>query len=166
MLNLMGAAKLLLILLFPHFRSYILLFLANGIGVDRRSAELGVPHPLLKHVQRNAVHRGIYPKPMAQAFWAAVWRVRYPGLNHNAFDNLPYADAAERPDRFPCLFARLLSFPDAMGSVEGVQIIRRHRDGPIDDFRAARCVLALLEAADGDRPTRQVHAGRGDLEQF
>lgn len=141
-------------------------FLTYGIGIDRSCTELRVAHPLLQHVQRNAVHRGIYPEPMAQALRAAVGRVRYPGFSHNAFYNLPDADTAERPDRFRRLVARFLSFPDAMGGVEGVQIIRWHRDGPIDDFRVARGFLALFEAADGDRPTGQVHAGRGDLQQF
>ena len=150
----------------PHSGSDVLFFFTYGIGIDRSCAELRVAHPLLQHVQRNAVHRGVYPEPMAQALRAAVWRVRYPGLNHNAFYNLPDADAAEWPDRCRRLLARFLSFPDAMGGVKGVQVVRRHRDGPIDDLRAARRILALLETADGYRPTRQVHAGRGDLEQF
>ena len=138
----------------PHSGSDVLLFFTYGIGIDRSCAELRVAHPLLQHVQRNAVHRGVYPEPMAQALRAAVGRVRYPGFGHNAFYNLPDADTAERPDRFRRLVARLLSFPDAMGGIEGVQVVRRHWDGSIDDLRAARCIPALLEAADGDRPTR------------
>ena len=103
---------------------------------------------------------------MAQALWAAVWRIRYPGLNHDPLDNLPDAHTAERPDRCRRLLARFLSFPDAMGGVKGVQVVRRHRDAPVDDLRAARSILSFLQAANGDRPAGQVHPGRGDLQQL
>ena len=50
--------------LLPHSCSNVLLFLANGIGVDGGGRELGVAHPFGQHVQRDAVHGGIDPKPV------------------------------------------------------------------------------------------------------
>ena len=41
----------------PHPGGDRLLFLAHGIGVDRGGRELGVPHPLLDHVERDEPHR-------------------------------------------------------------------------------------------------------------
>ena len=150
----------------PHPGRDVLLFLADGIGVDRRRAELGVPHPLLKHVQRDAVHRGVDSEAVAQALRAAVRGIRHPRLDHDPFDDLPDPHATERPDRRGRQFAGFLGFPDAVGGVERVQVVRRRRNAPVDDLRSARGILAFLQAADGDRTARQVHPGRGDLQQL
>lgn len=83
----------------PHPGRDVLLFLADRVGVDRRGRELRMPHPLLEHVERNAVDRGVDPEAVAQALGRALRRVRYPSLDHDALDDLPDADAAERPDR-------------------------------------------------------------------
>lgn len=81
-----------------------------------------MPHPLLQHVQWNTVDRSVDPKAMAQALWAPVWRIRYPGLDHDPLDDLPDPYATERPDRRAGLLAGFLGFPDAVGGVEGIQI--------------------------------------------
>lgn len=123
-------------------------------------------HPLLEHVERDAVYRRVDSEPVAQAFRGPMRRVRYPGLDHNGLDDLPDPHAAERPDWHGSPLARLLGFPDAMRGVQGVQIVRGHWNAPVDDPRGARGVLALLEAADCDRAAGEVYPGWGDLEQL
>ena len=123
-------------------------------------------HPLLQHVQRNAVDGGVDPKPMAQSFWASVWCVCDPGLNHNPFHDLPDPYAAERPDWSRCEFARFLRLANAMGGVERVEIIRRYRHGAIDHFLNTAHILALFQRADGNRPAGQIDTRRSDLDQF
>ena len=150
----------------PHPGGDVLLFLAHGIGINRRGAELGMAHPLLEHVQWNAVHRGVDAEPVAQTLWASVRRVRYPGLGHNRLDDLPDPDPAERPDQCTGLLAGRLGLPDAVRGVQRVQEVRRHRHAPVDDLGAAGGILALLKAANGDRASREIHPGRGDLEQL
>jgi len=82
----------------PHPGSDILFFLAHGIGVDRRGAELGVPHPLLQHVQRDAIHCGVDPEAVAQTLGTTVRCIRYRSLDHDPFDDLPDTHAAQRPN--------------------------------------------------------------------
>lgn len=128
-----------------------MLFLSNGIGIDRRGAELGVTHPFLEHVQWDTVHRGIDPEAMTQAFRAAMRGVRNARLDHDRLDDLPDAHPAERPDRRAGLPAGCLGFTDTMRGVERVQDIRRHRNAAPDDAVASGTVLALFQAMQGDR---------------
>ena len=73
------------------------------------SFETALPHPLLQHVQRDAVHSGINPKPMTEPFRTAMWRIWQACLDHDAFDDLPDARTAQWPDRRPCFLAGLLA---------------------------------------------------------
>lgn len=125
-----------------------------------------MPHPFLEHVQRNAVHGGVDPEAVTQAFRAAVRRIRYPGVDHDPLDDLPDPHAAKRPDRCIGLLARLLGLPDTMRGVECVQVVGRDRNAPIDGFRVARGIPALLQAAYGDRAAGQIDPGRGDFQKF
>lgn len=47
-----------------------------------------MPHPLLEHVQRDAVHGGVDPEAIAQSLRTAVRRIRDPGLDHDPLDDL------------------------------------------------------------------------------
>ena len=150
----------------PHPRGDALFFLADGIGVNGRGGQLGVSHPLRQHVYGNAVHGGVDPEPVAQTFRTAVRRVGNACLDHHGLDDLPDTHAGQIPNRPAGESGRFLRLPDAMRGVEGVEIIRRHRNGPVDDLRLARPVLALFQAAQRHRAAGQVHAGRGDLDQL
>ena len=55
---------------------------------------------------------------------------------------------------------------DGSWAVADRAVERRIPDKTSHTTRRARCIPALLKAAYGDRPTRQVHAGRGDLDQL
>ena len=118
------------------------------------------------HVKRYAVHRGVNPEPVAQPLRAAVRRVRDPGLDHDALDDLPDPHPAQVPDRRSRLFAGLLRLPDAMGGGQSIEKLRRDRDGPEHDLGAAGGVLAFLETADGDGATGKVDPRRGDLQEL
>jgi len=150
----------------PHTGGDVLLFLTDGIGVDRCRAELGMTHPLRKHVQRDAFHGGINAEPVAQTLGAAVWRVRDIRLDHHALDDLPDADTGERPDRCLGLLGRSLGLADAMGGVQGIEIVWRDGNGPVDDPGPPLGVLALLEAADRDGAAGEIDTGWGNLDQL
>jgi len=77
----------------PHPGGNILLFLADGVGVDGGGRELGVAHPLGQHVQRYALDGGIDAEPVAQALGAAVRRIGNIRLDHHALDDLPDPNA-------------------------------------------------------------------------
>ena len=87
-------------------------------------------------------------------------------LDHHALDDLPDPNAGKRPDRFPCQLRRALRLTDAMGGVEGVEILGGHRDGAVGDLLFAGGILALLEAAERDRTAGEIDAGWGDLDQL
>lgn len=144
----------------------MLFFLADGIGIDGGGAELGVTHPFLQHVQRHPAHHGVDPEAVPQPLGAAVRGIGDTGLDHDRGDNLPDPNPAKRPDRGLGLPAGGLSLADAMGGVERVEVIRRHRDGSEDDFRGTCGVLAFLQAAQGDGAAGQVDPSRSDLQQF
>lgn len=123
-------------------------------------------HPFLEHVERDAVHRRVDAEAVAQTLRASLRGIRYPGLDHDRLDDLPDPHPAERPDRHRRLLAGGLGLADAVRHVQRVQIVRRHRNAPVDHLGAARGILALLQAADRDGAACEVHPGRGDLEQF
>ena len=154
------------ILLRPHPRGNVLLFLADGIGVDRRGGELGVSHPLRQHVQRNSLHSGIDAKPVAQALGAAMRRVGDTRLDHHALDDLPDSYAGQGPDRSLGTFGRPLSLSDAVRGVQGIEILGRDGNGPVDDPGPPCPVFPLLETAERDRPAREIDAGRRNLDQL
>ena len=107
------------------------------------SFETALPHPLLQHVQRDAVHSGINPKPMTEPFRTAMWRIWQACLDHDAFDDLPNAHATEWPNRSICLLAGFLRLPNAMRCVQRVEEIRRHNNGSVHYLLAALGILPL-----------------------
>jgi len=125
-----------------------------------------VAEPFGQHVQRDAPHGGVDPEPVAQALGAAVRRVRDARLDHHALDDLPDPHARERPDRSGSLAGRPLGLAQIVCGVQGIEILGRHGDRPVDDLLLAGSILALLEAADRDGTARQIDAGRRDLDQF
>lgn len=125
-----------------------------------------MPHPLLEHVERDAVHRRVDPEPVPQTFRGAVRRVRYSGLDHDRFDDLPDPHPAQWPDGCRRLLAGLLGLPDTVGGVEGVQVVWWHWNVPVHESLGTRGILALLEAADCDRPAREVDPSWRDLYQL
>ena len=156
----------LIIFSVPHPCGNVLLFLADGVGVDGGGRELGMAHPLGQHVQRHALHGGIDAEPVAQALGAAMGRVGDIRLDHHALDNLPDPNARERPERHLEALGHPLSFSDAMSRVENVEIFGGHRHSSIDDLLLAGSILALLEAAQRDGAAGEINAGRGDLDQL
>ena len=123
-------------------------------------------HPFREHVERDAVHGGVDAEAVAQALGTAVRGVGYTRLDHHALDDLPDPDARERPDRCLGLARRLLGFADAVRGVQGIEIVGRDGNGPVDDPGLSLRVPALLEAADRDRAAGEIDAGRGNLDQF
>ena len=136
----------------PHPRVDILLFLPDSRGIDRRGFHAGVPHPFLQHMELDAVGSGIDPVAMPQALRGSMRRIGDSSLDHHTFDNLPDADTGKVPDRHILALCRSLRLTEAMGGIEGVQIVRRDWNSPVDGFLAAGGVLALLEGAKRNRP--------------
>ena len=125
-----------------------------------------MPEPLLEHVKWNAVHGGVDPEPVAESLRTAMWSVRDPRFDHDAFDELPDAHAADWPDRHDSPLARSHGFAQPVGGIERVQVVWRDGDRAVDDLGGALGVLAFLETADRDRPAGQVDPGRRDLQQL
>ena len=123
-------------------------------------------HPLRQHVQRDAFHGGVDSEAMAQALGAAVRRVGNARLDHHALDDLPDSHARQGPDRSLGLFRRPLGLTDAVRGVQGIEIVGRHGNGPVNDPGSPCPVFPLLEAAERDRAAREIHAGRGNLDQL
>ena len=123
-------------------------------------------HPLRQHVQRDALHGGVDPEPVAQALGAAMRRVGDPCLDHHALDDLPDSDTRQRPDRSLGALRRSLGLADAVRGVQGVEIVGRHGNGPVDDSGPPCPVFPLLEAAERDRAPREIDAGRRNLDQL
>ena len=133
----------------PHPSCDILLFFSDGIRIDRCGGELGMPHPFLDHVQGHPVHGRVDPEAVAQALGTTVRRVRDAGLDHDALHDLPDPNSAEVPDRHGGLPARLLRFPDPMGSIQSVEELRRDWNGPEYHLLLTRGVQALLGVDSG-----------------
>lgn len=125
-----------------------------------------MPQPFLEHVQRDAVDGRVDSEPVPQSLRAALRRVGDAGLDHDARDDLPDPHPAQRPDRRLGLFSGSLGLADAMRGVERVQVIRRDRDRPVDQFGAAGSVPALLQGSDRNRAAGEIHAGGRDLDQL
>ena len=103
-------------------------------------------------------------EPMTQALRRPVRRIWDPGLDHDAFDDLPDPDPAEVPDRscrFPAGFLRL---PDPVGGGQSIEELGRDRNVPEHDLLLSRGVLTLLQRSDRDGSTGEVDPGRGDLQ--
>src|SRR3954466_10421404 len=56
----------------PHSGGDALLLLAHGVRVDRGRGELGMPEPLLHHVEGDAPADGLDAEAVAQALRAGV----------------------------------------------------------------------------------------------
>lgn len=125
-----------------------------------------MPHPFLHHVQGNAVDRCVDPEAVAQTFGAAVRRVRDPGFNHDALDDLPDPHAADRPDRGHGPLAGGLRLADAVGGVQGIEKLGWDRHGPEYDFLLPCGVAPLLEGPDRNGAAGEVDPGRCDLQQL
>jgi len=117
-------------------------------------------------VQRDAIHCGIDPEPVAQSLGTAMGCIGDIRLDHHVFHDLPDPNARERPDRHLGALWRPLRFSDAVCGVEGVEILGGHRDGAVDDLLLARGILALLETAERDRAPRKIDTGRCDFDQL
>src|SRR3954452_24989779 len=61
----------------PHPGCDALLLLADGVRVNRGCGELGMPEPLLHHVEGNAPADGLDAEAVAQALRAGVGTIRY-----------------------------------------------------------------------------------------
>lgn len=123
-------------------------------------------HPLRQHVQRDALHSGINAKPMAQTLRATMRGVGNARLDHHVLDDLPDSDAGERPDRYFSLPRRSLALTDVVCGVEGIEIMGRDGNGPVDDPGASFGVLALFETAERDCSAGKIDTGRRDLDQL
>lgn len=150
----------------PHPCCNILLFLADGIGVDRCGGELRMAHPFLDHVQGYSVNCGVDPEPVSKAFRRPVGGIGNACGDHDPFHDLPDAHAAQRPDGRCRLLSGALRFANTVGCVQGVEELCRHRNRSEDDFVFARGILSLLQAAEGDGSPREVDPGWGDLEEL
>ena len=73
----------------------MLFFLPDRVGVDRGGTELRMAEPALEHVEGNALDDRIDAEPVPETFRGAVRCVRDPGIDHDAFDDLPDPDAAQ-----------------------------------------------------------------------
>ncbi len=108
----------------------------------------------------------MHPEAVAQAFRAAVRRVRNVCLDHEVLDDVPDPYPAQGPDREAGLLPGFLSLADTVCRVQRVEKLGRHRHIPEYDFLTACRILALLQRPDGDDAAREVYAGRCDFEKF
>lgn len=144
----------------PHPSSNILLFLADGVRVDRSCLDIRMPHPLRKHVQRHSRNAAVNPEGMPQAFRRAVSPFGNSRLFHHRLDHPPRMDAAPSPKRgilhlWPS--PRLL---DVVNHIQCIQKFRRHRHG------TKNIIPAFLEAAKDYLTGRDIHTLGRDLQGF
>ena len=79
----------------PHPRGDVVLLFAQGIGVDRRDLQGGMPHPLGEHVERHPASNRMDTVAMAQALGALVGAVGDARCVHHLLD--PAEGCRSRP---------------------------------------------------------------------
>src|SRR4051812_47592747 len=127
----------------PHPGCDALLLLADGVRVDRGCGELGMPEPLLHHVEGDAPADSLDAETVPQALGAGVGTVRD---TRRCYDLL-HAPVGCHAAPWPKQRLRLstpLRLPDAVNQVEGVQQLGRHRHSTVNTL------AALLQAFEHD----------------
>lgn len=82
----------------PHPCCNVLLFATDCVGVDRSRRQLRMAKPALQHVQRDALNSRMDAEPVAEAFRRPVGGIGNACGDHDPFDDLPDAHAAQGPD--------------------------------------------------------------------
>lgn len=123
-------------------------------------------HPLLHHMQRDAIGGGIDAKAMTQPLWASMRGIRNACCNHHLFHDLPDAYAADRPYLLTRAALRLLRFADTVRRVERVQELWWHGHCSEHKLLVSAGQVPLLEAADRHGAACQVDPSWGEFNQL
>ena len=141
----------------PHPFGDRALLLAQGIGVDRRRLDRGVPHPFRQHVERHCRADRRDPVAVPQALGRCL-RPLDVGGRHDRLYVPPGRRSAPGPER-PALLPPT-GFPDAVDEHQRVDEAWRDRNGPVD------ASAALLEGFEDHSLAVEVDAGHGQRQRL